>query len=135
VPLASGNVGRNSGTITTWGTGCGSFLAVKPRLGHGLHVFRGMKDVDVGPSPDMTKAAIGPSQWASVSGVHLNIHLAHLADGVRQKKHGMTNGAGDDGINGARLKPLPAEPVSRPPSAERHRAVQTAADPTSDSFQ
>ena len=35
----------------------------------------------------------------------------------------------------AGLKPSPAEPVFRPQSAERHRAVQTAAVPTNDSFQ
>ena len=43
-----------------------SFLGAMPPLGHGRHVFRGMQDVDAGPSPDMTRAAIGSSRWALV---------------------------------------------------------------------
>jgi hypothetical protein len=43
-----------------------SFLGAMPPLGPGRHVFRGMQDVDAGPSPDMTRAAIGSSQRALV---------------------------------------------------------------------
>ena len=44
-----------------------SSLGAMPRLGHGRRAFRDMKDVDVEPSPDMTRAAIGSDQRALVT--------------------------------------------------------------------
>jgi hypothetical protein len=42
------------------------YLGAMPPLGPGRHVFHGMKDVDVEPSPDMTRVASGSSRWALV---------------------------------------------------------------------